>query len=359
MWILCCRSQNHSNNTRGDSVTLGEHCQFFSSASGNHTHLTMDHTHEGADDTSVHDHDKQCMDQAQSWYEDGNACFKENRCDDAVRAYSSAINAVAGTDNRRFPVGRILSIKCLLNRSQCWLRLREYEQVIQDCSVVINILRSGDVDDVNSLVKALIRRSSAHEYLGDVKKAFMDAEQVLAINDTCVREDQTVQVHSTYLSTAVKTYHRLQHLCQVDKQVMNAEGTPTGMITKEQAIRLFFMEELPRHVRAGEWFHGRVCVGNEFGLWDRKHMQSCNESLSAASGDDSISIVAEIVPVSLSSSSSSSRLRLRCCEDVDRSTCPPKFNTDGKVFVFAFIQLNGNDVLMFRLLSCYGLTLMA
>ena len=44
-------------------------------------------------------------------------------------------------------------LRCLINRSACMLKLGNYEEAIQDCSVALRI------DDTN--VKALFRRSVA------------------------------------------------------------------------------------------------------------------------------------------------------------------------------------------------------
>ncbi|VFQ73803.1 unnamed protein product [Cuscuta campestris] len=102
---------------------------------------------------------------------DGNVFFKEEKLEEAMQQYEMAI-AYLGDDFMFQLFGKYrdmaLAVKnpCHLNMAQCMLKLNRYDEVINQCSIVL-------VEDENN-VKALFRRGKARAALGQTDAARED-----------------------------------------------------------------------------------------------------------------------------------------------------------------------------------------
>jgi hypothetical protein len=196
-------------------------------------------------------------------YLKGNSFFAGGDYDRAISEYSDGISlwttmARNQVDSDSDPdlklldssVKASLALKIFLNRSMSYLKLRDYDAAVKDCTSALAL----DKD----CTKAKIRRAMAYEYLGEFKKALKDVNEVL---------NSSSQVE--FLEAAIKLASRLRGMITQDDKVMHAEGRPTKMVTSEQTLRLAFIQPPPKCIVQNEAFSVRVCIGNEFGLWDR------------------------------------------------------------------------------------------
>lgn len=196
---------------------------------------------------------------AQAAYVRGNNFFKDGDFDAASTTY--------GYGARICPQGE-LKTKLLLNKALCDLKLRLHDSVIKDCSKVLQYEPHN--------VKALLRRASAYEYASEFKKGLADVEMVLSLPSVAPSLTKT----ATSLST------RLNLLCRQDERLQRSNTTqPEYLITNvEQCLRLNILDcdcadecgggYLIVNVRRSRGLvNFKVCIGNEFGLWNRKWMQ--------------------------------------------------------------------------------------
>eukprot|EP01052_Picozoa_sp_SAG31_P008125 SAG31_NODE_402_length_16197_cov_5.262425_13_plen_238_part_00 len=95
----------------------------------------------------------------------GDACFKGDQFQDAIKNYTEAITVGKGV------LASKDMAKCYANRGACWLKMREYTEVIEDCSAAISIDAS--------YMSALLRRATALEATGEVSKARIDVDSIL------------------------------------------------------------------------------------------------------------------------------------------------------------------------------------
>lgn len=185
-------------------------------------------------------------------YDAANSLFAQSLFELAIERYNEAIDIATLGDVKE---DISMSVRLHANRALCSIKLQRYEEAIKDCSVVLNIEPFH--------LKALYRRSLAYEYIGDITKAFNDAEVLMRLEKS--------NVSSSYRQISV-LYNRLKAAFEADQKVMKSEGRPVSLVTNEQVLRLFFIEMPPRMVRITDKFTVRLCMGNEFSLWDRSHM---------------------------------------------------------------------------------------
>lgn len=190
-------------------------------------------------------------------YLEGNELFKIGNFSAATETYSYAISE--RLNGLTLPEIE-LQTKLLLNRAQCHLNMREYIGAVEDCSRVISIDSSS--------IKAYVRRAIANENLGCFLKGILDAEFAISLHPS-----------ASLLETIVKLASRLRTLAKCDAKALAAEGRPDRMVTDKQVLRLNFLRPIPRMVALGETFQARLCIGNEFGLWDRSFLtKNTNEA---------------------------------------------------------------------------------
>lgn len=100
---------------------------------------------------------------AQEWKEKGNEEFNKSNWSEAVNCYTNALKLVK--DNN---VERAIYYK---NRAAAYLKLHDYEKVIQDCSNALEICPNDP--------KALFRRCQALEALERFEEAYRDARNII------------------------------------------------------------------------------------------------------------------------------------------------------------------------------------
>jgi len=179
--------------------------------------------------------------------EEANENFRANDMEQAVNLYSKALVLAQAEANNE------VKIRVLLNRSHVYLRQQWYEDAVADTSAVLAM------DPCN--VKALLRRAKAFEYLGRFEEGLVDVSKA--------REGDlspSLKCSAALLNSTLRT------LLSRDNKVRESESRPERLVTKEQTLRLVFLCSLPSVVRVGEVISVRLCIGNEFGLWDRSNM---------------------------------------------------------------------------------------
>lgn len=182
-------------------------------------------------------------------YETGNAFFLKNRFDDAFNSYSNGLLTLSLSSE--------MTLKLLLNRSLCALKLRLYDCSIKDSNSVL------ELDPQN--VKALARRAQAYEYRGDFARSLRDISELLSLESA-----------STLHSSSVVTKRRLEQLVCKDNISLREGGVPEKLISQGQALRLMFCQSPPRTALLSTKFTFQVCIANEFGLWNRAHLKESN-----------------------------------------------------------------------------------
>lgn len=204
-------------------------------------------------------------------YEQGNDVYKSGDYISASQIYSTGIDFYSMGKSCKSTQDGEIEQKLLLNRAQCFLNMREYAFAVKDCTLILAI--------DNSCVKAYVRRAIAYENLGNFRKGITDTESALSLHPP-----------SSMIDTILKLSTRLRTLSACDERAIAAEGRPDRMVTDRQTLRLNFLESIPREVTIGETFLIRLCIGNEFGLWDKKLLTSTNESQS----NKNVAIIDEI-----------------------------------------------------------------
>ena len=229
---------------------------------------------------------------AQFWYENGNQMFKNGDYLSAAESYSTAIDYCSRKQQHLPSCNPDLGQRILLNRAQCYLNMREYASAVKDCSLVL-ILDS-------SCLKAYIRRAMAYEALGNFREGLCDAQSAATLGPPV-----------SLIETIVKLSSRLRALLICDERAIAAEGRPDRMVTDRQTLRLNFLETLPRNVTIGVPFLLRLCIGNEFGLWDRSFLSdvytqsSISTNFKIKESDDldlSSSLTSKITPSTIAES---------------------------------------------------------
>ena len=220
------------------------------------------------------------------YYQLGNTCYCNGNAEDAVLSYSKALHEVLSDEMR---------VKVLMNRGQCFLRTEQYNEAINDCSSALNIIGSDQSSAMNDLkYKSLLRRSQAHELIGNYELALLDVESALGGN-----------IPPSLQKTAIANRSRLRSFIVADKKVSQSEGRPVMMVTNQQALRLGFIREPPREIVLGNTFHVRLCIGNELGLWDRSLLLDSTGEERLERPNVSCSLISTISSTLCSSSSSS------------------------------------------------------
>jgi tetratricopeptide (TPR) repeat protein len=184
------------------------------------------------------------------FYEEGNNHFQEHRYESALDAYLTALSHSESS---------ALSLKLHLNVSICALKLRLYEEAVKASTNAL------EIDPKN--VKALIRRSSAREYMGDFKKSLADLQVALDYSPP-----------SLCLSVT-RDIRRLSCMLEKDTAVLKDGGVWKDLIRPGQALRLMFVDPPPRIVKLDTEYKAKVCIGSEFGLWDKGNMQSKGDEI--------------------------------------------------------------------------------
>jgi hypothetical protein len=186
-------------------------------------------------------------------YEAGNEAFRRHDYHGAHLHYTQALASPATSSS--------LVQKVLLNRAQCSLNLRDYNAAIKDCTRVLETC-----DPVNA--KALLRRAIAYEHCGSYARGLADVNAAMQLGGGALPPSLT--------DTATKLAMRLRQLATADAAALKAEGRPDRMVHSHQTLRLNFNADVPREVGCGQPFAVHLCIGNEFGLFDRGNMAAAS-----------------------------------------------------------------------------------
>jgi len=119
--------------------------------------------------TEVKDFEAQRLDRASQAKERGNCFFKDSEYSKARAAYNEALQVLSawrGSNLEQLRQRNQLRISCLLNITQCDLRLEDFLEASRHASEVI------DIDPDNC--KAIYRRGIAHMSTGDLDEAKAD-----------------------------------------------------------------------------------------------------------------------------------------------------------------------------------------
>ena len=95
----------------------------------------------------------------------GNAAFAAKDFEAACSSYTEALAACKDD---------ALRTSLLSNRAACYLKLKSFQNAVNDCTAVLSL--------DSSHTKALYRRAQAHEGLGNLAAAFKDASRLLSLD---------------------------------------------------------------------------------------------------------------------------------------------------------------------------------
>ena len=195
-------------------------------------------------------------------YTRGNECFNSGDIESALSNYSKAIQDLTMW-KKEFT---ILGLKLMVNRSLCYIKMRLYDQALSDCSRIINFYEANDrnpsLDTI--FVKARIRRAMVYEYLGDFSKGIEDLNAIKL--DAGSRSGGL-----TKFAHDLKA--RLCRLANLDTIASTIEGKPPRLVSDSQSLRLILMSSVSEFLTINQPFSVKLCITNEFGLWDRSLIQ--------------------------------------------------------------------------------------
>eukprot|EP00455_Lapot_gusevi_P047867 TRINITY_DN653_c0_g1_i2.p1 TRINITY_DN653_c0_g1~~TRINITY_DN653_c0_g1_i2.p1 ORF type:complete len:367 (+),score=124.30 TRINITY_DN653_c0_g1_i2:293-1393(+) len=146
------------------------------------------------------------LDIAQRIRQLGNNFFTQGQYDQAVRKYAKALNWCSEDFPSPEEEAKIAAAKvpCYSNRAACYLKLRRYQEAIQDCDSVLKIEPENG--------KALMRRGQAYFELKDDEKAKPDlvAAARLLPKEKPIRDMLAAisQRHNEYLRKQRELYAR-------------------------------------------------------------------------------------------------------------------------------------------------------
>jgi len=118
--------------------------------------------------------------------EEGNRLFKEEKYDEASKAYSKALDYFKeswGFSDQEKKEADDVKLPCFLNLAAAQLRLKEYSECVVNCHKAL------DIDSSN--IKALFRKGQAHSRMNEFEKAksdFLEAIQISPENKEVKQE---------------------------------------------------------------------------------------------------------------------------------------------------------------------------
>lgn len=117
--------------------------------------------------------------------EQGNQLFRGGKHEEAAAKYTEALKSRAVETSTKATI--------LTNRAACYLKLKQYEKCVSDCTDALQL--------DSSLVKALYRRAIALEQLSDFNASFEDLTKLIKIDPTNADAvDSARRVKETLLS---------------------------------------------------------------------------------------------------------------------------------------------------------------
>ena len=112
-------------------------------------------------------------------------------------------------------------------------------------------------------VKALLRCAIAYEFMGEFKKGLAKADVALSLH-----------LSGPFLNEAIKIQSRLKRLIALDDVVTAKESRPPHLLSAFHSLRINFLATLPNTYELNSTLSVRLCITNEFGLWDRTTLLS-------------------------------------------------------------------------------------
>ena len=100
------------------------------------------------------------------------------------------------------------------------------------------------------------------EMMGEFEKAYFHVQKAL-------ENSLPPSLHST----AITLSRRLKVLVEKDKITCRNEPRPESLVTGYQTLRLNFLKPPPKNYYFGNIMNIRMCLTNEFGLWDRQNFR--------------------------------------------------------------------------------------
>ena len=176
------------------------------------------------------------------YYNEGNEKYNQNDFDKAFNIYTEGL--------KEPDIDYKLKIKLLSNRSICSLKLRLFNEIIIDCTAVLLV----EPDNI----KAILRRAMAYEYCGDFKNALCDI--------ISAKKSKHCGIHSSNLNSSE---NRLRNLISRDEIITKREGVPEKLISSGQTLRIMITDHPGRNIELKKLYCIKVCLGNEFGLWNK------------------------------------------------------------------------------------------
>lgn len=194
-------------------------------------------------------------DDVKDLYEQGNRYFEEHLFEEAIKSYSQAIlnfeNGSGSSD--------VSLVSLLLNRALCYHKVRDYDKSLDDCTCALAL-------DTNN-AKAYLRRAMVYEYQTNYVKALNDVKQALSLGPS-----------GNLLKTALSLQSKFRKIVGDDQDAMQLETPPSSLVTEFQTLRLTILESPPAHVSPHRKLEYKMCIGNEFGLWNREILKNSNPS---------------------------------------------------------------------------------
>ena len=197
------------------------------------------------------------IDEVESLLLDGDLLHLNGDYEGAISKYSEALS-----HSHDF---NLINDKVLIKRSDAFMKLRDYNLAVDDCTTIIESIESRDVDK-EILLKAFILRATSYEYMGYFSKGLLDINKSLDIHN----------LPSMSINEILTIRSRLRSLSSCDTKVIEKEGKPSNLVNKEtQTLRLIFMKEIPKVITIDKSsmesnkIPVRLSICNEMGLFDR------------------------------------------------------------------------------------------
>ena len=184
------------------------------------------------------------------YYNQGNEKYNQNDFDKAFDLYTEGL--------KEPDINHKLKIKLLSNRSICSLKLRLFNETIIDCTAVLLL----EPDNI----KAILRRAMAYEYCGDFQNALCDI--------ISAKKSKHSGLHSSNLNSSE---NRLRNLISRDDIITKREGVPEKLISSGQTLRIMITDHPARNIELEKLYNIKVCLGNEFGLWNKSLLYENND----------------------------------------------------------------------------------
>jgi hypothetical protein len=193
---------------------------------------------------------------AQLRYDAANIAYSEGKFQDALSLYEAAIQSSPAEEHD-------LNNRCMLNKAQCFSKLRQFEDAVSELSVLIS-KTAAPLPSEPVLSKALIRRAMYQEFLGNYASGIADLNKALCMKG----------LNTALAKVALNSLSKFKVALAKDEIVISTEGRPAMLLNAQQALRFNFLNSIPDEVSLGELFHIRLCIGNELGLWDQRRMNT-------------------------------------------------------------------------------------